>query len=195
MRLSKFQQFNPVNAIKENDTYYRQNPTMADKIHCAVFVMRVDKLDNLLPAYEKKLRQLLTDTLNKDVPRILLLTRCDIVCEDVAKNVGNLYKSVKVKKKVEQASALFGIPISNIHPIVNYGEGQIEKEYTECDRQMFRREKDKHRFETQEAEKIRSFELMQADKKMLNKHERLKEDRVLKKKELGLLKIKSESEI
>ncbi|XP_053403135.1 uncharacterized protein LOC128558263 [Mercenaria mercenaria] len=68
-----------------------------------------------------------------------------------------------------------------------------EKEYTEREERMLRRDEDRRRFEAQEAEKKRLYEEEQAEKKRLFEIERLREERALKEQELEMFKIKADA--
>lgn len=55
-----------------------------------------------------------------DVPRVLILTKADLLCEKVESNPSNLFSSVKVQKAVKAASEVFAIEQASIHPLINY---------------------------------------------------------------------------
>lgn len=48
------------------------------------------------------------------------MTKVDQLCEDVKKDITNIYKSIKVRDAVEIASETFGINKSCIHPVRNH---------------------------------------------------------------------------
>ncbi|XP_053390489.1 interferon-induced protein 44-like [Mercenaria mercenaria] len=117
--------FNPTNTIEENDFHFRKNPMLADKIHCAVFVLPATAIDRLSEMYMEKFRILQEKLVKKDIPRVLLLTNCDLFCDEVKQNKRNLYRSIKVEKVATKAAETLSIPLSNIHPIVNHGGGEV----------------------------------------------------------------------
>ncbi|XP_053387146.1 uncharacterized protein LOC128550966 [Mercenaria mercenaria] len=55
-----------------------------------------------------------------DIPRIVLLTKIDVICEFVDEDIENTYKSEKVKEAVRVAKELYNVPELNIFPVQNY---------------------------------------------------------------------------
>lgn len=43
--MNGFFQFNANRKIQEGDDFYRNKPTISDKMHCVLFVVRADDLD------------------------------------------------------------------------------------------------------------------------------------------------------
>jgi hypothetical protein len=59
------------------------------------------------------------------VPRALILTKADVLCQEVHNDTANMFRSVKVREAVKTASEIFRIPEASIHPVTNY-EDAIE---------------------------------------------------------------------
>ncbi|XP_053402279.1 interferon-induced protein 44-like isoform X1 [Mercenaria mercenaria] len=117
--------FNPASPIQISDACYVSKPSEKDKIHCAAFIMNAQlQYDDLGEKYLNKIRTLQKALMEKDVPRVVILTKCDILCNEVEKNTGCIYRSTKVKEAVERARDWFLIPANNVYPVVNYGGGQ-----------------------------------------------------------------------
>ncbi|XP_053402280.1 interferon-induced protein 44-like isoform X2 [Mercenaria mercenaria] len=118
-------EFNPASPIQISDACYVSKPSEKDKIHCAAFIMNAQlQYDDLGEKYLNKIRTLQKALMEKDVPRVVILTKCDILCNEVEKNTGCIYRSTKVKEAVERARDWFLIPANNVYPVVNYGGGQ-----------------------------------------------------------------------
>lgn len=114
-------EFSSEGIIEEDNPYYRKNPSEADMMHCVIYVVDICILSVLDCSFTKKIRSLQSKQISSDIQRILILTKCDELCDEVKKNVVNIYKSKKVSEEMNRASDLFGLPRGNIHPVVNYG--------------------------------------------------------------------------
>lgn len=53
-------------------------------------------------------------------PRVVLLTKIDLLCTTVQESTSNVFSSEKVDQTVEKVSTLFGISRNNILPVRNY---------------------------------------------------------------------------
>ncbi|KAL4219065.1 hypothetical protein ACF0H5_021648 [Mactra antiquata] len=114
----KFDQDRPMD---KESKFYRPNPTFEEKTHCVVFVIDAKAMNDGIPqAYVDKIKWLQKEIKKADVPRALILTKCDLLCSKVQENVNNIFRSVKVERAVKAASEVFAIDISSIHPVVNY---------------------------------------------------------------------------
>lgn len=120
--------FNPRSPITENDSDFIKNPTLADKAHCVVIVMdsTVIDSDSISDESKKKLEVLQKHIRDKAVPAVLLLTKIDELCEEIAKDITTTYNSRAVESVVKKAHELFGIPKINIFPVRNYSEEEVE---------------------------------------------------------------------
>ncbi|XP_053388711.1 interferon-induced protein 44-like [Mercenaria mercenaria] len=74
---------------------------------------------------KKKIQCLHDEIKVRNIPRVLILTKADILCAKVAEDIRNIFRSTKIQMAVKRASEMFGIPESNIHPVKNY-EGDID---------------------------------------------------------------------
>ncbi|XP_060575115.1 interferon-induced protein 44-like [Ruditapes philippinarum] len=108
--------------IEEDNPFYRKNPSEADMMHCVIYVVDICLLSVMDSSFTHSIRKLQTKQISSDLQRILILTKCDELCDEVNKNVVNIYRSKKVLEEINRASDLFGLPRGNIHPVVNYGE-------------------------------------------------------------------------
>ncbi|XP_052814677.1 interferon-induced protein 44-like isoform X2 [Mya arenaria] len=55
-----------------------------------------------------------------DIPRIAVLTKCDNICNDTAKDASNIFKSRIVERVVKKAATTLGLQENKVFPIVNY---------------------------------------------------------------------------
>ena len=55
-----------------------------------------------------------------DVPRVLILTKVDELCDEVEKDITKMFRSVRIKETVKTAGEVFGIERASIHPVKNY---------------------------------------------------------------------------
>uniref|UniRef100_A0A8C4SUJ3 Interferon-induced protein 44-like n=1 Tax=Erpetoichthys calabaricus TaxID=27687 RepID=A0A8C4SUJ3_ERPCA len=101
-------EFNPKAPITRNDKRYRENPSLADKVHCVVFVVEADTISllgkNLLSKF-KIIRNELTSIGEyllsyRDVP---LSSPFFLFC-----------------LQISQLGQILGVPISSISPVKNY---------------------------------------------------------------------------
>ncbi|XP_053406323.1 interferon-induced protein 44-like [Mercenaria mercenaria] len=119
--------FNPRSALTSKDHAYNPCPKPEEKIHCVVFVIDALVLSSgsISNGMRRKIHHLQEEIRKRDVPRVLVLTKVDLLCQKVAEDIRNIFSSTKVQKAVKKASEIFAIPESNIHPVKNY-EGEIE---------------------------------------------------------------------
>ncbi|XP_060564823.1 interferon-induced protein 44-like [Ruditapes philippinarum] len=113
--------FNPAAPIKRGDGHFSDPPNPDSVIHCVIFVISAVDVYNYIPeGYIRKIGQLQDKLRLEGVPRILILTKADQLCEEVNDNIKLLFRSVKVQKAVKKASEIFQIDQASIHPVVNY---------------------------------------------------------------------------
>ncbi|KAL4219056.1 hypothetical protein ACF0H5_021639 [Mactra antiquata] len=113
--------FENSNPIDQKSDYYRSNPDVEDKIHCVVLVLTAKTIiDGVQREFVKKINHFLDETRAVGIQRILILTKCDLLCSEVAKDAGNMFRSEIIKKAVDKANQLFAIGINAIHPVINY---------------------------------------------------------------------------
>jgi hypothetical protein len=59
----------------------------------------------------------------------MILTKVDLLCNEVAEDITKMFKSIKIQDAVKMASELFGIEMASIHPVMNYeGDFNIRPE-------------------------------------------------------------------
>lgn len=113
--------FNTRSPIDTDSTYYRLNPTIKDQMHCVVFVVSALNIHaGITPEYMQNIKSLLDKVRREYVPRILILTKVEQLCEEVEKDITKMFYSAKVQEAVKRASEVFGIEKASIHPVKNY---------------------------------------------------------------------------
>ncbi|XP_060583737.1 interferon-induced protein 44-like [Ruditapes philippinarum] len=113
--------FNPRNPISPEHNHWRANPKFEHQTHCVVFVVDANVMHiNIPQAYVRKIRELQDAVKRLRVPRVLILTKADVLCKEVHDNITNMFRSVKVREAVKNAGEIFNIPEASIHPVTNY---------------------------------------------------------------------------
>lgn len=116
--------FHPACSITPQSLYYRKEPEPMDVIHCVIFVISAVDIYNDIPEpYVRKIGHLQLKLRSEHVPRTLILTMADKLCEKVNEDVKNMFRSRKIQKAVKIASEVFHIDQASIHPVVNYEVG------------------------------------------------------------------------
>ncbi|XP_060567028.1 interferon-induced protein 44-like [Ruditapes philippinarum] len=119
--------FNPISPISpENKDHWRINPRFEVQTHCVVFVVDANVMHSgNHVAYDRKISEIQDAVKRLCVPSVLILTKADVLCQEVQKDITNMFRSVKVREAVIKASEEFNIPLASIHPVWNY-EDSIE---------------------------------------------------------------------
>lgn len=107
--------------IREDDEYYRMNPTISDKMHCVLFVINA----HLIVGGEHYLLQRVKRDLQiMNIPIRVILTRSDEICQ--SGNLDGIFRNEKVYKKVEEAKKIFRLDDCQVLPIANYVRGTTQ---------------------------------------------------------------------
>lgn len=113
--------FNPAKPISEEDPSWNPTPKFNDQIHCVVFVISSKSMYYGIPKeYVQKIGILQEKIKTERIPRVLILTQVDLLCDEVRNDISKMFHSVKVQKAVNTASEVFGIDKASIHPVKNY---------------------------------------------------------------------------
>ncbi|XP_060587324.1 uncharacterized protein LOC132742849 [Ruditapes philippinarum] len=91
-------------------------------VHCVIYIVDICSLSTMDKTLKEKIIRLQQYEIDSDIQRVLILTKCDELCDSVKNDVTNIYKSKKVCDEAENARHIFGIARGNTHPVVNYGE-------------------------------------------------------------------------
>ncbi|KAK3510879.1 hypothetical protein QTP70_022838, partial [Hemibagrus guttatus] len=87
-----------------------------DKFHCLVFVLPADKISEM----SNQMKQILQNA--HGIPQVVIMTKVDVACPHVKENLKMIYRSKKIKERMEQCSNDLGIPLTYIFPVKNYHE-------------------------------------------------------------------------
>ncbi|KAI4873961.1 hypothetical protein NFI96_008783 [Prochilodus magdalenae] len=114
--------FQPEASISENNKDYISNPTLNDQIHCLISVVAADKVTIMKDEVIQKMKAIRAEASKLGIPQLVFLTRGDQVCKMTQKDVTKIYRSKKIKEKMEQCSVRLGVPVNCIFPVKNYHE-------------------------------------------------------------------------
>ncbi|XP_062393537.1 interferon-induced protein 44-like [Sardina pilchardus] len=105
-----------------SDTDLISSPTLSDRIHCLVSVVPADRVTLMGEDDFKKMKQIREQASEMGIPQVTMLTKVDQACPDVGKDITMIYKSKKIKEKMQDCSYKLGVTVSYIFPVKNYHE-------------------------------------------------------------------------
>uniref|UniRef100_A0A8C2FQ24 G domain-containing protein n=1 Tax=Cyprinus carpio TaxID=7962 RepID=A0A8C2FQ24_CYPCA len=109
-------------SLTSDDEHYNQNPSLSDQAFCLVYVIDASTIH--LTAEDKiiteKLRLIRQEISDKGIPQVVVMSKVDKACPLVKNDLKMVYKSKKIKEKMELCSSTVGVPMSNIFPVKNY---------------------------------------------------------------------------
>ncbi|TDH00804.1 hypothetical protein EPR50_G00192450 [Perca flavescens] len=114
--------FNPESKISKEDRYYTRAPTANDKVHILLCVVDASTVSQMSPKAIETLQDIREDASDLNIPQVAILTKIDLICPEIKKDVKNVYRSKILKKKMEEFSAAVGYPMNCIFPVKNYHE-------------------------------------------------------------------------
>ncbi|XP_065110174.1 interferon-induced protein 44-like isoform X11 [Paramisgurnus dabryanus] len=113
----KFDESEPIAQGKE---HYISDPNLSDQAFCLVYVVAADTVlftDQKLIDKLKIIRHRISD---RDIPQVIVMTKIDEACPVVKNDLRKVYRSKKIKEKMQTCSDLIGVPMCNIFPVKNY---------------------------------------------------------------------------
>ncbi|XP_035990908.1 interferon-induced protein 44-like [Fundulus heteroclitus] len=113
--------FNPVSPLNEGDLGYNPNPSVDDKVHVLVFVFSANALQ-IKSSVQKKMKIVRGTASKLGIPQLAMMTHIDEACGETEKDLKNVYKSRRLKKKMTEFSAAAGLPMNCIFPVKNYSD-------------------------------------------------------------------------
>ncbi|KAG9262529.1 interferon-induced protein 44-like [Astyanax mexicanus] len=119
--------FTSEKAIIEDDKYYTKSEDVKpdDKVHCLVSVVRGDIAKENINHDREDINQMIKvreKARDLGIPQVTLMTMVDRACPLVSKDLKMVYRSRKIKEKMEEYSNLLGVPMHCIFPVKNYSE-------------------------------------------------------------------------
>ncbi|KAH3892853.1 hypothetical protein DPMN_016986 [Dreissena polymorpha] len=118
-------EFNPAASFCPDNPGFVHLPKVAEKIHCVLFVLDAASVSDMQPKLVEKMQIFQRLVNRKGIPQAVLLTKVDLVCQDVESNTSNVFTSKNIEAAVNKVSGLLGLPRNNILPVKNY-ENEIE---------------------------------------------------------------------
>uniref|UniRef100_A0A3P8NC66 G domain-containing protein n=1 Tax=Astatotilapia calliptera TaxID=8154 RepID=A0A3P8NC66_ASTCA len=113
--------FNPTSPLPETNSSYNSFPTLDDKAHILVLVIRADSVSIIDDKTVMKMKEVRAAAW---IPQIALMTKIDEACPEVKKDIKNAYKSKHMNKQV---NVNLEIPLNCIFLVKNY-HTEIETE-------------------------------------------------------------------
>ncbi|XP_051264784.1 interferon-induced protein 44-like [Dicentrarchus labrax] len=112
--------FNPECKISKDDQHYNTSPTVNDKVHVLVSVIDASKVSLMSHEVLEVMLDIREEAKELGIPHVAILTQIDQACPEIQKDIKNVYRSIKLREKMEQFSVNSGIPLNSIFPVKNY---------------------------------------------------------------------------
>ncbi|GAA6086566.1 interferon-induced protein 44-like [Tachysurus ichikawai] len=120
-RVKQGYKFNPVSPLTAADPDYIHEPSLNDKVHCLVSVVPANSISLMENEMIQKMQTVRKSALELGIPHVVLMTKIDVdVCSLVTKDLAEVYKSRKIKEKMQKCSHTIGPPLKCIFPVSNY---------------------------------------------------------------------------
>ncbi|XP_047229980.1 interferon-induced protein 44 isoform X2 [Girardinichthys multiradiatus] len=112
--------FSPDQPVGTETPGYVKKPSVGDKIHCVAFVVDASKITSYNKGFSSTFKLLREHISELGVHQVALLTHIDQICQETAKDISLVYKSLRVQEAMNKAGALLGMSTSYIVPVKNY---------------------------------------------------------------------------
>ncbi|MED6294745.1 hypothetical protein CHARACLAT_024254 [Characodon lateralis] len=112
--------FSPDQPVGTETPGYVKTPGIGDKIHCVAFVVDASKITSYNKGFSSTFKLLREHISELGVHQVALLTHVDQICQETAKDISLVYKSLSVRETINKAGALLGMSTSYIVPVKNY---------------------------------------------------------------------------
>ncbi|XP_039590610.1 interferon-induced protein 44-like [Polypterus senegalus] len=112
-------QFDPKEAKDVSETCTEQ-PSLADKVHCIVYVIDASVVNLLDKELQNKFDEIHEEAHRLGIPQLVLLAKVDLTCNIVKDDLSKVYQSRYIKQMVIKVSQMVGVPVSCILPVRNY---------------------------------------------------------------------------
>ncbi|XP_062393889.1 uncharacterized protein LOC134082253 [Sardina pilchardus] len=114
--------FKPAVSVCEEDPHYKASPSLSDQVHCLVSVIPASKISLMDDSIIQKIKVVRRKATELGVPQVVVMTHVDEACPHVGKDLECVYRSRKIKEKMQECSSRVGVPMSLIFPVKNYHE-------------------------------------------------------------------------
>lgn len=107
--------------IQEDCDFYRDTPTISDRMHCVLLVINEEHLteEEEMNGFFAALLRIQNRIAGKNIPLRLILTKMDELNLRGSK-LNGIFHSRKAQSKLEKAKEIFGVQDCQILPIANY---------------------------------------------------------------------------
>lgn len=109
-------------SLTSDDEHYNENPSLSDQAFCLVYIIdgsaiQIAPEDKIITEKLKLIRRTISDN---GIPQVIVISKVDKACPLVKNDLKMVYRSKKIKERMEMCSAKVGVPMSNIFPVKNY---------------------------------------------------------------------------
>lgn len=113
-------QFNPDKPITPQHLNYITTPKLKDRIHCVVFVLDINSIDNLSSMMVENFKQIKKEAISLGIAVLTLLTNVGDWNEVLQDDLLSLNKSMISQSQIRKVQEMLDIPICNILMVENY---------------------------------------------------------------------------
>ncbi|XP_062866883.1 interferon-induced protein 44-like [Trichomycterus rosablanca] len=112
--------FNP--ACPQTPGENRISFNIEDQVFCLVNILAADTVSQTDQKLIDKMTYIRDEASKLKIPQVIIMTKPDQACPLVKNDLKKIYKSRKIKDKMQECSNLLGIPMNHIFPVKNYHE-------------------------------------------------------------------------
>uniref|UniRef100_A0A3Q2C9D4 Interferon-induced protein 44-like n=1 Tax=Cyprinodon variegatus TaxID=28743 RepID=A0A3Q2C9D4_CYPVA len=113
--------FNSEGKLTEDDFGYNPTPSASDRVHVLACVLSANT-PQINASVLQKMKKVRETASEQGIPQIGLMTHIDSACNEINKDLKNVYRSKHLYKKMKDFSSAVGIPLNCIFPIKNYSD-------------------------------------------------------------------------
>uniref|UniRef100_A0A8C7BSA4 Interferon induced protein 44 n=1 Tax=Neovison vison TaxID=452646 RepID=A0A8C7BSA4_NEOVI len=112
--------FNSTKPITPVHSNYIDNPLLKDRIHCVALVFDINSVEHLSRDMMAKIKKIRRELIKCGVAHVVLLTHVDSMDLISRGDLGDIYKCMLVKPKLETVHRELGFALSDILVVSNY---------------------------------------------------------------------------